>query len=90
MTWPPWTRPQRREVAAAPRRVAESFVLHDGRTTAHTSDCWPIRSTRPNPNTVQLERADCGVRWVFGLGPVGVGGAFDVPFGHLAFDDAGC
>ena len=25
-----------------------------------------------------------------GLGPVGVVGAFDVPFGHLAFDDAGC
>jgi hypothetical protein len=27
---------------------------------------------------------------MFGLGPVGVDGAFDVPFRHFAFDHPGC
>jgi hypothetical protein len=32
----------------------------------------------------------CSVGWGFGrLGPVGVFGAFDQPFGHFAFDDSG-
>ena len=41
------------------------------------------------PNTVKLGHLDEVVRWVLGLGPGGVVGAFDVPFDVLAFDDPG-
>ncbi len=43
----------------------------------------------PSPNTVQLVGCDLVDGWVLGSGPGGVVGAFDVPFGHLSFDDAG-
>ena len=43
---------------------------------------------RPKPNTVKLGLLDEVVRWMPGLWPVGVVGAFDVPLGHLAFDQA--
>ena len=39
-----------------------------------------------NDNAVQLDPEDGGDGWPGGLGPVAVVGAFDVPFGHLAFD----
>ena len=53
---------------------------------------WPDSDDRrwAKPNTVQLVVVDDVGGWVVGLGPVGVVGAFDVPFGHLAFDDAWC
>jgi len=38
-------------------------------------------------NTVQLVPEDGGDGWSCGLGPDGVSGAFDVPTGHLAFDE---
>jgi hypothetical protein len=41
-----------------------------------------------NGNTVQLGVEDGGDGWPGGLGPVGVSGAFDVPSGHLAFDES--
>ena len=28
--------------------------------------------------------------WMFGLGPLGVDAAFDVPFGHFAFEHSRC
>ena len=40
-------------------------------------------------NTVQLGSEDGGDWWSGGLGPVAVSGAFDVPSGHLAFDETG-
>jgi len=43
-----------------------------------------------NPNTVKLGCLGEIVRWMLGLWPVGVVCAFDVPLGHLAFDDARC
>jgi hypothetical protein len=45
------------------------------------------RKTEANGNTVQLvgEYPEGG-GVVCGLGPVGVKGAFDLPFRHLAFD----
>ena len=51
----------------------------------------PIMSvaTTARPNTVQLDAEDGGDGWPGGLGPVCVLGSFDVPFGHLAFDEAG-
>jgi hypothetical protein len=43
---------------------------------------------RANRNTVQLDHH--GLFWKpLGLGPLVVTGSFDVPFGVLAFDDAG-
>ena len=45
---------------------------------------------RPKPNTVKLGLLDEVVRWMPGLWPVGVVGAFDVPLGHLAFDHTRC
>ena len=39
-----------------------------------------------SPNTVQLDAEDGGDGWAGGLAPVAVAGAFDVPAGHLAFD----
>ncbi len=44
---------------------------------------------RLSPNTIKLGCSDGGERWTGGLGPAGVSGSFDVPFGHLAFDEAG-
>lgn len=43
-----------------------------------------------SPNTVQLVRLDVVVGWVLRLRPGCVVGALDLPFGHLAFDDARC
>jgi len=63
------------------------LLMHDLQkviTHVHLLLTAPLR-----PNTVQLVRLDGGVWWVLGLGPVGVGGAFDVPFRHLAFDHPG-
>lgn len=40
-------------------------------------------------NTVKLGSLNEVVRWMLGLWPGGVVGTFDVPLGHLAFDDAG-
>jgi hypothetical protein len=40
-------------------------------------------------NAVQLDALDGGDGWSGGLGPVGVAGSFDVPLGHLAFDEPG-
>ncbi|MCP4304470.1 MAG: hypothetical protein GY788_06240 [bacterium] len=40
-------------------------------------------------NTVQLGLDDGGDGLVLGLGPGSVVVAFDVPFGHLGFDEAG-
>ena len=45
--------------------------------------------TATKGNTVQLVGCDLVDGWVLGSGPGGVVGAFDVPFGHLSFDDAG-
>lgn len=45
---------------------------------------------RPTTNTVQLMRANRDVWWALGLGPVSVSCAFDVPFGHFAFDHPRC
>ena len=42
------------------------------------------------PNTVQLVWVNGVVGWVVRLGPVCVMCAFDMPFGHFAFDHAGC
>jgi len=42
-----------------------------------------------SPNAVQLDALDDWYGWAGGLGPVGVVGSFDVPFGHLAFDESG-
>ena len=43
-----------------------------------------------NPNAVQLGGVDDGWDgWAVGWRPVGVSGSFDVPSGHLAFDQAG-
>ena len=39
-------------------------------------------------NAVQLDPLDGRNGWPGGLRPVGVSGAFDVPLGHLAFDEA--
>ena len=39
-------------------------------------------------NAVQLDPSDDGDRWSGRLGRVGVSGAFDVPFGHLPFDQS--
>ena len=44
------------------------------------------RECRPRPNTVQL--ADLITGWMLRLGPGCVVGTFDVPLGHLAFDDS--
>src|SRR5680860_1110106 len=44
--------------------------------------------TRPSLNTVKLGSLDEVVRWMLGSWPGCVVGAFDVPFGHLAVDDA--
>jgi len=44
---------------------------------------------QPSPNTVKLDPLDEIVRCVLGLRPCCVVGAFDVPLGHLAFDDPG-
>jgi hypothetical protein len=48
-----------------------------------------LRKIRASPNTVQLGglEEDC---WgsVVGLGPVPVVSSFDVPLGHLSFDEA--
>lgn len=44
----------------------------------------PSRGSRAN--TVQLVSFDEGRGWVLRLGPNGVLAAFDVPFGHLAYD----
>jgi hypothetical protein len=41
-----------------------------------------------NPNAVKLGGADGWGGWSVGLGPVGVAGPFDVPFGVFAFDDS--
>jgi len=41
-----------------------------------------------SPNTVQLACSDAVAGRVLRLGPGCVVSAFDVPFGHLAFDDA--
>src|SRR5665647_2527274 len=47
------------------------------------------RSTRgPSANTVKLGRDGGVAGLLLGLWPPGVVGAFDVPLGHLAFDDA--
>ena len=43
---------------------------------------------RARPNAVQLGAADGGGRWSGWLWPVDVAGSFDVPFGHLAFDES--
>src|SRR5665647_423774 len=48
----------------------------------------PSRCT-PRANTVQLGELDGVVRRVVWRGPGRVVGAFDVPLGHLAFDDSG-
>lgn len=45
-------------------------------------------TTGASANAVQLERSDDRCWWFGGLGPFGVSGSFDVPFGHLAFDQA--
>ena len=45
-----------------------------------------MTESRPNPNTVQLVGEYSEGGGVLGLGPVGVVGAFDLPFRHLAFD----
>ena len=42
------------------------------------------------PIPLSLSLSDEVVRWVLRLGPGRVVGAFDVPLGHLAFDDAWC
>ena len=44
----------------------------------------------PRPNTVQLACLDAVAGRVLRLGPGAVVSAFDVPLGHLAFDDAWC
>ena len=42
-----------------------------------------------SPNTVQLGRSEEDCWWpVVGLGPVPVAFSFDVPLGHLAFDES--
>ena len=48
------------------------------------SPCWILWA---RSNTVQLAPEDGGDGWSCGLGPDGVSGAFDVPTGHLAFDE---
>ena len=45
---------------------------------------------RAEPNTGQLTTSDGDVGGVLGLWPVSMRGAFDVPFGHFAFDDPWC
>jgi pimeloyl-ACP methyl ester carboxylesterase len=43
---------------------------------------------RVKRNAVQLDAEDGGDGWSGGLGPVGVSGPFDMPLGHLAFDQS--
>lgn len=50
------------------------------------SDCADI--TPAKSNAVKLGRVDGWGGWSVGLGPVGVAGSFDVPFGVFAFDDS--
>ena len=50
---------------------------------------WSPSSPAANSNAVQLDADDGCYGWAGGLWPVGVAGAFDVPLGHLAFDQAG-
>jgi hypothetical protein len=54
----------------------------DDRTDNDMSRVWL------KPNAVQLAAFDDRCGWFLGLGPVGVSGTFDMPLGHLAFDQA--
>jgi hypothetical protein len=51
-------------------------------------ESWVTTTCRPRYNTVKLERDGGVAGLLLGLWPPGVVGAFDVPLGHLAFDDA--
>src|ERR1035437_10695347 len=82
--------PAQLEVGSRQARKPSSFSL-----VFHTfyTDFWAQLMGIPlpsKPNTVKLGW-DGGVFGLLkGLWPTGVVGAFDVPFGHLAFDDSGC
>lgn len=72
-------------------RWASLRVMTHAPPNAATSDICAAQSPASTParrNTVQLDHH--GLFWKpLGLGPLVVAGSLDVPFGVLAFDDAG-
>jgi len=79
----------RADLARMPRlrpRVARTGPRRIVTAAVHAGSSGPPRPVRPN--TVKLGRDGGVAGLLLGLWPPGVVGAFDVPLGHLAFDDA--
>src|SRR5450759_1208072 len=81
------------EASSTPKWSGEPIDIETGGWRHGDHPAPPCVASRPHaaavrPNTVKLGR-DRGVAGLLlGLWPPGVVGAFDVPLGHLAFDDA--